>query len=684
MPEIAIARSFFPALSKLEPREQGLVTAFLQKLMDEHVRSGTSLERVKRTKLANLWSARITQELRAILCLEGDSYLVLHVDHHDAAYAWAERRQLHHDAQNRLQIIETMERSVEVKVELPVNVPAPLFALQEDRYLLSLGVPESWLPAIREFRTQEQLLALCDHLPEEVVESLIDVANGEVVAPRQPALVPTLLHVDSGRRFYVVHDQDDLTRALEGSLEEWMLFLHPDQRQIVEGLYQGPMQVIGAAGTGKTVVALHRARELARRETQVLLATFTRSLAENLSRSLDRLCTSSERSRIQVSTLHSQALRLARVERPALHPLSDDDLARFVREVNAEAAGAPEDLVLSELRGVIQPKGITAWSGYRDVSRVGRGEPLRAEDRHAIWSRVSRARTAAWKQNRLDWAGICSVATRALTSGKASTPFQAVLVDEVQDLGMAELELVRALCKATPGNLMLFGDESQRIYGHRSELERAGIEVSGRVLQLRTNYRTTDAIRRAAETVIGIEHAKRSRSLLRGPAPVLKGAADVAAERELVIVQIVGWRSQGIKPEEIAVLARVEERLSPLREALLAMGIETGGLLTGTTGQVRLGTLHGAKGLEFKAVALLGCEQDTIPYRHIVQSHRDPLDREVQLEQERHLLYVGMTRAREELAITWVGTASPWIAPDEIGENNGPAQAIYHEMGVQP
>jgi hypothetical protein len=638
---------------------------FVQKMMDQHVRQGTSLERVNRTKIPNLWSARISQELRAILCQEGDTYLLLHVGHHDAAYAWAERRQLQHDDHNhRLQIIETVERAVEV--EVPVPVLAPLFATNDDRYLLSLGLPEAWLPALREIRDHDQLLAFCVDLPEEVAEALLDVATGQIVTPTPATAHPSLLHAESGRRYYILQGQDELARALEGSLEDWMLFLHPDQRQLVEGVFPGAAHVVGAAGTGKTVVALHRAREMARRGARVLLATFTRALADNLERSLVRLCSPAERARIEVCTLHSQALRLAQTARPDLGPLSDQELSAVIQQASLLLPSAtPLELVLAEWRGVIRPAGITQWNEYRDVSRAGRGSPLRVEERYEIWKVVARARQLAWQRSQLDWAGICGVALRALAEGKAHNPFQAVLVDEVQDLGMAELRLIKALTQGALGHLMLFGDAGQRIYGGRSELNLAGLDVAGRVFPLRTNYRTTDAISRAAEAVlqgspVGTRHP---RNLLRGPEPTVRVAITIEEEGKWIIDQLALWTTQGLRAEEIAVLSRVDSRLTALRVTLAATGVRFCGLLDGEEGAIRLGTLHGAKGLEFKAVAMAGCEDETIPYSYAVASHLDPLDQEGQLEQERHLLYVGMTRAREELAIFCVGTRSRWIRP---------------------
>jgi hypothetical protein len=668
MPAIAIAKSFLPSLAQLEPREQSLTMAFVQKMMDEHVRQGTSLERVNRTKISNLWSARISQELRAILYQEGDTYLLLHVGHHDAAYAWAERRQLQHDQHNqRLQIIETVERAVEVDVH--VHVLAPLFATNDDRYLLSLGLPEAWLPALREIRDHDQLLAFCADLPEEVAEALLDVATGEIVTPVPATSHPTLLHAEAGRRYYILQGQDELALALEGSLENWMLFLHPDQRQLVEGVFPGATQVVGGAGTGKTVVALHRAREMARRGASVLLATFSRALADNLRRSLVRLCSPAERARIEVSTLHSQALRLARTVRPELGPLADQDLATVVQQARELVQGAIQaDVVLSEWRGVIRPGGITRWDEYRDVSRAGRGLPLRAAEKHEIWSVVARTRQLAWQTCRLDWAGICGVALRALAEGKAGNPFQAVLVDEVQDLGMAELRLIKALSHGAPGHLMLFGDTAQRIYGGRSDLNLAGLDVAGRVFPLRTNYRTTDAISRAAEAVLrgSPDGARHSRNLLRGPDPTVQVATSLEEESSWIIDQLALWTTQGLRPEEIAVLARVDSRLTALRETLAATGVKFCGLLDADEGAVRIGMLHSAKGLEFKAVAMAGCEDGTIPYRYAVASHLDPLDQEGQLEQERHLLYVGMTRAREELAIFCVGAQSRWLSSARV------------------
>ena len=665
MASIALSRGLLASLSKMESREKSQTIEFLRKLETEHVRQGTRLERLNRARLPNLWSARINRDLRAILYREGETWLVLHAAHHDDAYAWAERRQLHHDeASQRLQIVEVHETAVEVEVEVPVHVEPPVFAIHDDDYLLSLGVPPDWLLVLREIRSQDQLLALCDSLPEELVEALIDVASGELVTPPPPIAQPTVFHPAAQRRYVVLHDEVDLGEVLERSLEEWMLFLHPAQRQLVEGVFRGPCQVTGAAGTGKTVVALHRARELADRGAQVLLVTFTRALAASLSAHLDRLCSESGRSRIEVSTLHSQALRLAQGKRRGLKPLTEQQETALLQEAVAGANGTIEvDRLLSEWRGVIRATGVLRWDEYRDLPRVGRGEGLTVDERFEIWQLIESARKASWQQGRLDWPGICGVATRALEEGDVTSPFQAVLVDELQDLGMAELRLVKALSAGAPGNLMLFGDARQRIYASHSNVTQAGINVASRVFTLRTNYRTTEAISRTAEALLGSPSAgeRRCRSLLRGPEPTFHRCGSLEEERDLLLKRLDRWLSQGLLPDEIAVLARVDDRLSELRKALAARGQATCGLQAAVDGAVRLGTMHSAKGLEFKAVALAGCDDDTVPLARAVRSHTDPSDREAQLLRERHLLYVSVTRARDDLVVTWVGSPSRWI-----------------------
>lgn len=659
MPSILIADSFFPSVANLQSNEQARVNRFLLDFYRNPAQPGISLERLRQRKGNSLWSGRITQELRAILSKDGDSWMLLHAGHHDAAYAWAGRRQAkRHSKTNAVQIIQT----VEVTREAVSIADPPLFLDHSDDYLISLGLPEDWLPVIREVRNEDVLLDVCTKLPQEVGERLLDVASGKLVTPPPPPPrhAPIMAHPDAGRRFFLVKDADALEHMLEGKLEDWMLFLHPDQRRIVEGVYSGAVQVMGAAGTGKTVVALHRARELARRDARVLLATYTRNLAQNLSRSLDRLCIPRERKRLLASTLHSQALKLAQKIRPALKPVEEQELTKRLRALNdTMSSGFGDDVLLSEWRGVVQPSGLLSWAQYREASRVGRGKPLTIQQRHGIWSVFAALRRELDAADSLDWSALCEVAAKALEDGRLESPFQGVIVDELQDLGAAELRFIRALTRDCRENLMLVGDAGQRIFGRYTDT--TGVNVAGRVFRLRLNYRTTEQIRNAAEDLLGDEETERSRSLLKGPPPLLKGFEDQDAESAAVLQQIQAWQTSGLDLAEIGILGRSQKRQLTLRAQLQTAELSTQQLSQEESGALRIGTLHGAKGLEFKAVVVLGCEEGTLPHGYVLRLHPDPRDQEDVLERERHLLYVGMTRARDELMLTWVGSPSRFL-----------------------
>lgn len=672
---VLVANGFFEAMGKLVAREQAACTSFILMFQQNPKQPGISLERLDNVS-KQLWSGRVNQDLRAIIYQDGDAWALLHVDHHDAAYRWAERRDVgRHPVTGALQILDVVETVVEKKVEKKLR--AGMFDAQDDAYLVSLGVPPTWVPAIRQITSDDELLEVGGKLPDDVFDRLLRVSQGELVTPPAP-IAPTkpLESAAAGSAgFYVVADAADLANVLAAPLDRWIAFLHPSQRAIVEATPKGAVKVTGSAGTGKTVVGMHRARTCARRGQRVLLTSFVTTLCDNLQRNLRKLCTKEELARITVSTIDKQALALARKLDSRLQPASTESVKRLLADLAARHAPQfPPAFVAAEWDAIVDAQGIATWPEYRTASRTGRGKPLSVPDRKVLWQVYGEVVATLAARHEATWSIISRRALEALEAGKVKTPFDAVIVDELQDLRPTALRLVRALVADHPENLMLLGDAGQRIYASKVALSSLGIDVRGRSHVLRINYRTTEQIRRAADLIAaessddldeGTEDRTRTRSLMKGPAPTFGGFPDRADELADAVRWIKECRAKGLALDEIAVFARTSKRADEALAKLSSAGLATAGLDDehATHGAVQVGTMHRAKGLEFKAVLVVDTSADTLPSPGLMKSAVDPQDRDNALARERQLLYVAMTRARDLLRITWTGKPSVFLEP---------------------
>jgi hypothetical protein len=680
MTPVLVADTFFSALARLDGPDRLRAIEFLTDFRQHPANPGLSLERVQGARSPDVWGARINQRLRVILHKDGDCWAVLHVDQHDAAYDWACRRRIgRHSATGSLQIVEAVEMVEEVRrvIDVPVVPPEPRrFEPHGDGYLLSLGVPESWLPTVREVRTDEQLLTVCDRLPPEVAERLLDLADGRLVTPPTPvpAERPAAESRDTRQRFLAADDSFDLEALLGAPLDRWIAFLHPSQRALVEGDFRGPVKVSGPAGTGKTVVALHRSRHLARQGKRVLLTSFVTTLCRNLENNLRRICTPAELEQITVSTVHKVALDTVRAAEPRARPAPQRDVNELLDSLLRRfPTGFEPEFLRAEWDNVIERQGLADWPGYRRAIRSGRGRPLSVRERQSLWQVFGAVLEDLARRHLYTFPFLCRRAERALREGEAESPFDAVVVDEVQDLQPAELRFVRELAAGAPGALMLVGDAGQRIYAGGFSLSALGIETRGRSRVLRLNYRTTEEIRSVADRLLGADcddldgglEERSSRSLLRGLQPTLRGFPSEEAETAHVVERVRRWLAAGLRPEEIAVFARTAKLVERAGKALAVAGIGARGLRdhqgAGWPG-VHVGTMHRAKGLEFKAVLAISCSRGVIPSPQALSSCGDPVDRDEAAARERRLLYVVMTRARDELEVTWVGQPSPLLA----------------------
>lgn len=673
---VMIARQFFPSLHLLAASEQARVDQFIHTFGANPRQPGLSLERVLRARSPGVWAARAARGLRVILFKDGDTWTILHVDHHEKAYEWAARHDIgRHSITGALQLVIPVEVSREKVVELEQARRPFLYEAHSDAYLLSLGVPEPWLPEVRRLRDDQRLLDVCVNLPADVADRLMDLSVGKIVVPPQPIGPdrPATEAADA-RDFYVVNDAADLSAALAAPLERWITFLHASQLALIQHEFHGPAKVTGSAGTGKTVVAMHRARHLARRGERVLLTTVASTLSENIRRNMTLLCRGLPVEAVTVSTVYQQALALVRRVDPEVSLASSHEIDQLLGALSSRhAPGYEARFVRAEWDRVIRPQGVESWDDYQHARRPGRSRSLSTAQRKVLWKVFGGVIDELERRHKLDAIGMAVRAETLLAKGTVQSTYTAVIVDEFHDFSAPELLLARALCAGHPGHLMLCGDPGQRVFPGGLSLAALGIDVRGRSTVLKINYRTTEQIRREADQLLGPttddldggqEPRAGVRSLHRGPPPVLRGHDSDDEQLAAAVAQIRGWLDAGPQAAGIGVLTPIQPRLEIIGRALAAAGIPTcpiGGQHEGS--RVQLGTIHQARGLELQRVLVLDCGARVIPDPAALAAALDREDREALLASERRLLYVAMTRARDELVMAWNGSPSPCLEP---------------------
>ena len=681
--EFRIADTFTDSLAKLTSQEQKNTKQTAFDLQMDPAKAGLRFHRLDKMRDPNFYSVSVNMDIRIIVHKSNNSLLLCYVDHHDKAYQWAASRRLEtHPTTGAAQLVQVREtvKTVTVPVYVPTeaSIKPLLFKNYGDELLLSYGVPKDWLPDVKK-ADEDLLLELVDHLPAEASEALLEIATGGKPQPIAKIHVANPFdHPDALRRFRVMTDAEELERALEAPWEKWAIFLHPSQRQMVEQNYKGPARVSGSAGTGKTIVALHRAVHLAKAnpDARVLLTTFSDILANALLVKLRLLVHNQPRlaERIEVLAMEAIGKRLynSHVAKPVI--ASADQIKTFITQA---ASDTPEcsfsvRFLLSEWQDVVDAQQINDESGYINAKRLGRKVRLTENKRREIWAvfdkvleRISDERliTPAMMYNRLS----------QKLAGRKHPIFDYAVVDEAQDLSMAQLGFLAALTASQKDGLFFAGDLGQRIFQQPFSWKSMGIDIRGRSKTLTINYRTSHQIREQADRLLDDEISdgdgnaeKRSGtiSVFNGPSPDIRILESEEEESTTVVSWIKASVKKGIKPHEVGVFVRSENEIDRALSALNEGGIPCRVLdnkVAAVTGQVSVSTMHLAKGLEFRAVVVMACDDEVIPSQERIESVEDEADLEEVYNTERHLLYVACTRARDYLLITSVEPESEFL-----------------------
>ncbi|BCG47907.1 Putative DNA helicase [Citrifermentans bremense] len=665
--KIIVSNDVIKGMTRLPNSVQTKALEFMLKFQTDPRSPGINYERINAARDKNLRSVRIDQAYRGIIfqAPRDNVFIWLHVDKHDDAYAWAEKHKMSINPVNgalTLTNLTFVEETVKRSVAPAPTQPNPLFEDLSDRDLMALGVPEEMLPAVRTLRSEGDLDALQPELPVEAYEGLFLVLAGDTVssilASRETRVDRDIDTEDyaaaaerdeSRSRFYVVEGENDLQEILSAPLEQWRVFLHPTQRRLATRNFNGPSRILGGAGTGKTVLAMHRAKHLAGTlvgtEKKLLFTTFTTNLALDIEDGLKSICTDEQLRHIEIINLDALVYRLLKAKRYE-HEIAFDFEAKCQPLWEAvmvdfdPSLGVSSNYVREEFEQVVLAQGLTTRDAYREAPRKGRGSILSRQKRDALWEIFENYRlqlsTKGLKEPDDAYRDACT-----LLSDEESAPYAHAVIDETQDFGPQALRLIRALVQPGANDLLFVGDGHQRIYAkNRATMSSCGIDIRGRARKLYLNYRTTEEIRLEAISLLegvevddldgGCDEIVRYKSLLHGPKPDRIQGASMESIHEGVeeFIREALKDNQDTKIGVMANTTRLRDQLAThIREAGYKVAtVNHRERLSRKDAQIFAMTLHRAKGLEFDAVVIA-------------------VNKEMNQDM-RKLVYVGMTRAK--------------------------------------
>jgi superfamily I DNA/RNA helicase len=711
---LAIDKDFLDDYSRLEKSVQFAVKAAMEKF-SEHTHAGIHLEKINKAKDERLRTIRIDQFWRGVVMApeSGDTYYLLKVMPHDKALAYAASHRL--SVNQVLGVVEVRDQDALDQIQPALEHAAQaaggtpgLLAHVSDADLTRLGIDANTRMIARLLTSEAHLEAMLTMIPETQYNALVGLAAGQ--APEEvwaeiSQYAPSEAERDridaddmvkamerTPGKVVFIDDSDELDRILKHPFALWRTFLHPAQRKIAYARqYAGPVQVTGGAGTGKTVTAMHRAVHLARQalaqlpandRKPILLTTFTRNLADSLQAQFGLLADMNDadtaadiRSQVDilnVDRLAYQIVAKARGRNPA--PIDGKELID-VWAVKVKEAGLSftPSFLEREWRQVILAQGLSGEQEYLTCSRAGQGAPLGKAQRRQVWAVAREVQAALTELGRDTFLQLADEAARVLRQAP-ERPYRHVIIDEAQDLHPAQWRLLRACVATGPDDMFIVGDPHQRIYDNHVSLSKMAINVRGRSKRLKVNYRTTQEILTLAVPALGkgpitglddeADTLDGYRSPLHGRRPKVIPARTREAELTALVKQVRAWLDDGIEPHAIGVAARAGYLWKEASDALHTAGIPVAKLsASAKTNGVRLGSMHGMKGLEFQAVAVIGVSDGIVPAPNAVTPEsEDPVAHAQDLQRERCLLFVACTRARDYLYVSYSGAPSPFLA----------------------
>ena len=692
--KVAISADFLNAFAALPRQIQGKVTEFMNKFRNDPTSSGINYEKLNACQDKKMCSVRIDDTYRGIVVRQPETgvYLLVWVDHHDEAYAWAKNKKC--EVNPKTGAIQIYDLIVTPQV-IPAAQDFMLFSEVSDNDLIELGLPDDMLSFARAIGDAAEFYEKQSSFPADAFESLSWLVEGfpvdEVKAfikQEQEAgkvsgnLADALDSPETLKSFVVVEGEEELRRIMAEPLEKWRVFLHPTQRKIVNKNYSGAARVLGGAGTGKTVVAMHRAKHLAaglKDKERILFTTYTANLASDIRDNLRKICTLEELRKIDVINLDAWVAQFLREHGYPAEIVYDDKVTKIWEDAvaaNDFSGEFPVSFYEEEYNRVVVAQEAFSLEKYIKASRTGRGTRLDRKKRMQIWN-VFEAYQNMMKEQKLRDINTAMYECRMLlTKSTSETRYKHVIVDEGQDLSVNGFRLLRAIAGEEHDNdIFIVGDAHQRIYKNKAALSKCGINVRGRSSILRINYRTTEEIRKAAFALLNgisfddldddFDTGDRCQSLTHGKAPQVLRFSNANEEFDAVLKEIKALIGGGVSAKNICVVARTHKLLDDYIAQFTANGLrcyEIKGNKADDRGLdgIRVATMHRVKGLEFQYIFVVAANKRIIPLASAID-HTDAVSEQETMTAEKCLLYVALTRAQKGAYISGYGQMSEFL-----------------------
>ncbi|WP_330249487.1 AAA family ATPase [Nocardia sp. NBC_00565] len=722
--QVLIHDLFHKSFAALDGSVRNRVMPFILKMQQEPESAGLDLKQPKAAATKYVRTARVNDQYRAVLLAAGESadppalYLVA-IKKHDEAYEYAQKLTLQVNAKTGAaelfdataldEAVDQARRKPAVNRATTTLISATVSQSDIERFgvdptvaaqlklLTDEDALEQIITALPASQGNAVLDLACGRSPDEVWRDLVVEDPGHIdvddfaIALQRPLsrLSFSTVDVDTG---------DELRRMLEGDFAKWRVWLHPLQRKLATHTgWKGPFRVTGGAGTGKTVTAVHRARFLGNRlhsSTQkVLFTTFTKNLALSIESQLKQLAGPNVLRNIDVVNIDALARRvvvatdIGRIAAGTATFVSDNDPR--IRDIWSRAALAATRtwdpaFLAEEWSQVVLGHAITTEAGYLRVARSGRSERLSRSQRVDVWQVIEQFERLMGSSALMTFTQLAARATAMVDTDdtlRAQFAYRHAVIDEAQDLHPAHWKLLRTLIPTDTDDLFIVGDAHQRIYGKAIPLSRFDIETKGRSRRLTINYRTSKEIlgwclevidKQVDDLDLATETLAGARSVFSGPELDIRGFASEAAELQGITKWIGSRHEEGYALADIAVCAFEHRQVNDIRQALTAEGIPNVEINERTDEEnlgdtVRVMTMHRAKGLEFRAVALPQLSAETFPPYYVRKLKG--FERQQAEHRLRCVLYVAGSRARERLALSWSGIPSPLLPPRRVADS---------------
>lgn len=684
---IAIYSDFLSAFTELPLGIQNKTNNFIKKFKQNPKDPGINLEKIFNPYDEKFYSGRVDKTYRVIIAIQEktNTYVLLWVDHHDEAYKWANTKKIE---VNKLTGLLQLYDIIPVKVE-EKTVVNKVFDKFTNEQLLAIGVPDVQLPFLRSLVSESSFFENKKAFSNDVYEYLEFLVNG-VDYSEVLELVRDLDNDDdisddfdkalsskSIRSFAVVEGQDELDKMFDAPLDKWRIFLHPSQKKLVDRDFSGPARVSGEAGTGKTVVAMHRAKYLLAQNKRVLFTTFTANLVGDIETNIMKILSLQEAKKLDVKGVDSVIISYLNSKGKKYKITYDED--KLLNYWDKAIDNARVDLELDssfymeEWRKIASILDVLSVEKYVAAPRAGRGIRLDRGQRLKVWHVFEEYMALLTADNTRD-IDFATYEARATLRANPETPYDSIIIDEGQDISSNAYKFLRQYVGEEHANdMFIVGDSHQRIYKNKAVLSKCGINIKGRSSLLKINYRTTEETRKYAFGFlnginfddIDTEYSgnNKCQSLTHGEVPVIRNFENYGDQLTFVSAEIKQLHESGVHYEDICIVARTHKQIELASIELNKNDIacyEINSNKEDNTSEpgIRLATMHRVKGLEFRYVFVISVNKNIIP---MLSLNVDKTDNDENYTIERCLLYVALTRAQIKAYVLSYGTPSGLI-----------------------